>query len=151
RFVSQDPRPRKLSSGEGPSSLHSTCSCGLCGAAMQEPGSTIDVTAIVESVRHKVARRAAGRPRTPPFDPHVIVDVAALRQVSALIHLPLAPRRGLAAFMMVCVRKVLRRLLLPWIVRQSEYNSTNAHAVDSLRDQTELLAYHQALTTEDLL
>src|SRR5262249_10708367 len=49
------------------------------------------------------------------------------------------------------VRRVIRRLLLPWITRQSGYNLTNVRLIDALRDQIELLAHHQALSTEDIL
>jgi hypothetical protein len=64
--------------------------------------------------------------------------VARVREVTDLYHLPLVSGRGFAAYAMACTRKALRRLLLPWIIRQSEYNSTNARVVDSLRHQGEL-------------
>jgi hypothetical protein len=111
----------------------------------------MDVSAIVESVRKKMQWRAAGRPRTPPFDPQLSSDVASLRQATDLYDIPLASTRGFRPSAMALARRAMRRLLLPWIIRQSGYNTTNARAVDSLRDQVELLAYHQALSTEDLL
>ncbi len=109
------------------------------------------VTAIVESIRGRVARRLAGRPRTPPFDAQLINHVASMRQSADLYQAPLATGTGLASSLMAGVRKAARRILLPWIARQNAYNGANAHAVDALRDQLELVAYHQALTTEDLL
>jgi O-antigen chain-terminating methyltransferase len=110
-----------------------------------------DVTAIVESIRRKIERRVANRPRTPPFDPKLAADAVRMRQAAELYQAPLASGRGVAASATAFVRKGLRRLLLPWVVRQTDYNLTSAHAVDTLRDQMELLAYHQALATEDLL
>jgi hypothetical protein len=111
----------------------------------------IDVTAIVESLRNKIERRSGGRPRTPPFDPQLSADVENLRHSTELYHLPLVSARGFLPSAMGLVRRVIRRLLLPWISRQSGYNVTNVRVVDALRDQIELLAYHQALSTEDIL
>src|SRR5262249_47380830 len=114
-------------------------------------GAGIDVTAIVESVRRRLQRGTPRRPATPPFDPHVKTEIATLRQSSDLYALPLASAEGFAPSAMAFFRKAVRRVLLPWISRQSSYNATTARVLDSLRDQTELLAYHQALSTEELL
>jgi len=118
---------------------------------MRERGTGVDVMAIVESVRHRMERRTAGRPRTPPFDPQLASDVVSLRHTADQYHLPMVSTRGVAASTMGAVRRGLRRLLLPWITRQSTYNAINVRAMESLRDQMELIAYHQALSMEELL
>src|SRR5262245_11336172 len=97
----------------------------------------IDVSAIVESIRKRVQLGTAGRPRTPPFVPHLSSDTDSLRQSTDLFHLPLVSARSLGSSAMALVRKVMRRLLLPWIVRQSSYNATNVHLLESVRDQLE--------------
>src|SRR5262249_25308058 len=111
----------------------------------------IDVTAIVESVRKKIRWRAAERLQAPPFDPELPSQVRSLEQATELYDVPLMSTRGLLPSAMAVARRAFRRLALPWIVRQSNYNAVNVRAVDSLREQVELLAHHQALSTEDLL
>jgi SAM-dependent methyltransferase len=106
----------------------------------------INVEEIMAKIREGIARRrivggGAGETAAvapPAYDhayDHTAAQVAALQAGSDIYNVPLTSHRPGIGSLIVLVKRVLRKLLTPFLSRQAEYNAGNAQVVAGLAEQ----------------
>jgi SAM-dependent methyltransferase len=115
----------------------------------------VDVQRIVGQIREKLGRRRSenGVPTAAPveIDSQLATDLSGLFSLSDPSQVQLSSHRKVFGRFVLWLKRVLRQLLTPILVRQTGYNATNARVVSRLHEHLVSLAMQQAQLRDELL
>jgi ubiquinone/menaquinone biosynthesis C-methylase UbiE/cell division protein FtsB len=114
----------------------------------------VDVEKIMQQIRKDIsARRPEFSPAKSdvlPPDGQVANDIASLHSGYDIYHIRFASHRKALGWLVILLKKMLRRLLTPILERQLAYNAANTRVASHLWQQVERMSQQHAMVRAEL-
>jgi cell division protein FtsB len=114
----------------------------------------VDVEKIMQQIRKDIsARRPEFSPAKSdvlPPDGQVANDIASLHSGYDIYHIQFASHRKALGWLVILLKKMLRRLLTPILERQLAYNAANTRVASHLWQQVERMSQQHAMVRAEL-